>query len=154
MKTGTKIFIGAALFIGGLIALGYKKVSQLQQQLYTIAIAPFAVKNVKIGLKQISFDLDVIVKNNSAMEFYVTGAVIATLSRLEIVYKGKVIGTAQTNLDEVSIPAYGQTILKNIPVVIPTSELVNNITNISDVLQKFTIIGYVDVLGVEYQIGA
>ena len=148
------ILIISVLAIAGAATFGYKKVVELQESFYKIAIAPFWVKNLRIGLKEIKFDLDIVLKNSSSNDFYVTGSVIATLTRLHLIYKGTVIGTANVNLTEIAIPAFGQTIIKDIPITVSTGNLLNNVTSVQDFMKNFSVIGFVDILGTEYQIGS
>jgi hypothetical protein len=148
-----KLAISGGLILLGSILVGYNKVSQLAETFNKIAIAPYGVRNIRIGFNEIKFDLDIILKNNDINDFYVTGSVAATLTRIEILYKGSIIGTAFVNISEIGIPAYSSTILKNIPIVIPTAQIINNLPNLQDIQNNLTIIGYVEVLGSEHQIG-
>jgi hypothetical protein len=151
---GKNILILIGLFIAGAVTLGYQKVTDLQDTFYKLTTAPYFFKNVRVGISEIKFDLDVIFKNPTPNDFYVTGSVFATLNKLHIMYQGKLIGIATLNLTELSIPANGQTVISNIPVTIPTSSVLANVMNLPDVMANFTIVAFVDILGTEYQIGA
>lgn len=151
---GKNILILIGLFIAGSIALGYKKVTDLQDTFFKLTTAPYYFKNVRVGISEIKFDLDVIFKNPTLNDFYVTGSVFATLNKLHIIYQGKVIGIATLDLTELSIPANGQTVISDIPVTIPTASVLANIMNLPDIMANFTIVAFVDILGTEYQLGA
>lgn len=147
------ILIISGLLLAGSVILVKKKVEELQLTFDRMTMSLYLVKNVRIGFKEIKFDLDVLLKNNTVLDFFVTGSAVATLTRLQILYENNIIGMAHVNISEISVPAYQSIVLKNIPIVISTSNFINNLANIENLIKNFEIIGFVDVLGVEYQIG-
>lgn len=147
------ILIVAGLFVAGSFILVKKKVDELQATFDKMTMSLYLARNVRIGLKEIKFDLDIILKNNSNLDFFVSGSAVATLTRLQILYQNNIIGVAHVNISEIALPAYDSIVLKDIPIIISTSNFVNNLSNINNLIKNFEIIGFVNVLGIEYQVG-
>lgn len=111
-------------------------------------VRPFAPDGV------FKFKTDIKLVNMSDEDFSLNAGVLVTLKKLAFIYNGLTVGYANVNISDIEVPAYGQKIVEDIPVVLPTANLLNNIANIPDMIDKFKIIGYVDVLGTEYLIGS
>lgn len=156
---GKKIAIGGVLATG-LALLFFKKVTNLQYAFSKMAIGQYGIpRNIEIHAPfsadgYIRFTTDVALKNNSEEDFNLSGNIIATLTRLAFIYEGTTIGSANVNITEISVPAYGEKIIPNIPVEVSAKNLFSNISNIPAMINKFSIIGYVNVLGTEYMIGS
>ncbi len=148
--------VGIFLGLSALVALAYagKKVTNLAYAFENMEITPYWIKKIKPGLTQTQFELDVLLKNLTDEPFNVTGATLAVLKRIEIVYNRQTIGVAHVNIGEIEIPAFGSKILTSIPTIVSTAAIVNNAQNIQDLMSKSIIVGYIEVAGTEYQIGA
>lgn len=155
MTTGKKILVVAGLVVVGFALLGYKKITELQATFTNMTITPYGLpRKLKPGLRTSSFVMDFIFKNLDAVDFYVTGADIAWLSKIDIVYNNQTIGTANLGIKELSVPAYQSTIIRDVEFEIDTAAIINNLQNLDDILAKSKYIAYVNALGTEYKIGA
>jgi len=155
MTKGTKnglIFTG--LLLGAVLALTYRKASLLSYSFDNMEITPYWADNLKLGLTSSSFSLDVMLRNKSDEPFEVSGGGVAYLKRIEIIYKNQTVGFANVNMDAIAIPAYGNQIIKNIPVQVSNSVIIENLSNPTNLMANINLIGYVDVFGTEFQIGA
>lgn len=159
MTTGKKIGIGLTL-LAGLLLIGYKKITNLQYAFSKMVIGQYGIpKNIEIHAPfssngYISFTTDVALKNNSEEDFNVSGNLVATLNKLAFIYQGTTIGVANVNITDISVRAYDETIIKDIPVTVSAKNLFSNLANIAAMIKTFSIIGYIDVLGTEYIIGS
>lgn len=155
-----KILAGLSVFAIGAILVGYRKATNLKYAFSKMAIGQYGVpKNIQIHAPlspdgYISFTTDVVLKNNSDEDFNLSGNIVATLKRLAFIYEGTTIGIANVNITEISVPAYNEAIITGIPVQVSTKNLFSNISNVTAMIDKFSIVGYVDVLGTEYMIGS
>ena len=158
--TTKNILIIFGLLTGAVLAISYKKISNLQYAYGKIDITPFGLpKNIEIvnpfkpdGYAK--FNIDVSIKNLSDEDFNLSGAGFATLKRLAFIYNGITVGVANVNISEIEVPALDEMIIPNVPVVVSAKNLFGNIANIKDMAAKFSIVGYVEVLGTEYLIGS
>ena len=155
MTTNSKniLIVGGLLFAAAAV-LTYRKVSVTAYSFDNLDITPVWIDNIKPGLTQSSFSLDVMLKNLSEEPFEVSGLGIATLKRIEVILNNQVVGVANVQMEEISIPAFGNQVIYNIPVTVSTAAIVNNSSNIKKLLASINLIGYVEALGSEYQIGA
>lgn len=149
MKTKT-ILITAGIAITGLAILGYKKVTELQATFDKMTLYPVGVRNVKLGWLQTRLDIDVAFKNPTNMDFAVNG-VVATLRRIYVNYKGKVLGVAEVNIDSITIPAYQTLVLKNLTVTVSNTDLLESAISLTEIsLSDLQISAVVDVMGNEF----
>jgi hypothetical protein len=147
-----KILLGSAVAISVLSFLAYRKIKQLQEIFSLIEITPVDFRNLKISTKTIEFDLDIKFTNPTGENFNVKGYV-ATLQRLNFFYSGIYIGTANKVFNELSVPANNQLIVKNIPVVLPTTTILQNATNLIDFdFNKLQVQAVVSIGSTEYYI--
>lgn len=117
-----------------------------------MTIAPAGVRNIKVSLTSITFNLDVALKNPTGQDFAVSGYV-ATLKRIIINYKGQFLGVADVNIDEIGVPKFNTLVIRDLPVVVATSALLQNIMTITSLDYKdLQITAVVEALGTEYTI--
>jgi len=160
MKT-KNILITAGVAIGAIALLGYRKATNLQYVFERMTITPAGVRNVKLTNfgSLIKFELDVKLTNPTSQAFAVNG-MVATLRALQISYKGKHFGDAFVNIDEISIPPYNSLVIKNLPVSVQTTTVLDSLSTISSVNDLMNIININDIkitaiieaLGTEYTI--
>lgn len=153
MKT-KNIIITAGIAVTALALFGYKKVADLQYVFERMTITPSAVRNFKIANfgATIKFDLDVKLTNPTSQAFAVNG-MVATLRALKINYKGKHLGDAFVNIDEISIPPYNFLILKNLPVAVATTTLLDNLSTLTSInVNDLQVTAIIEALGTEYTI--
>lgn len=157
--------IGKKIAIGGLLVLGlglvlFKKVTNLQYAFGKMSIGQYGIpRNIQVHAPfspdgYIRFTTDVALKNNSEEDFNLSGNLIVTLKRLAFIFQGTTIGVANVNITEIAVPAYGEKIISNVEVVVSAKNLLSNISNVLSMIKQFSIVGYVDVFGVEYMIGS
>ena len=163
MKPAVKNFlIIGGLLVTALAVAGAKKLKNLQYAFSMMTISQHGwIDPSKVELIRpfkpdgiMRFKTNVILVNKSLEDFSLNGGYVASLTKLAFIYNGTTIGFANVYINTINVPAVGQTIIENIPVELPTANILNNIANIPDMVNKFKIIGYVDVLGTEYIIGA
>lgn len=149
MKTKT-LLITAGIAIAGIAVLGYKKATDLQATFDKMSLYPVGVRNIKVGWLQTKLDIDVAFKNPTNMDFAVNG-VIATLRRIYVNYKGKVLGVAEVNIDSISIPAYQTLVIKDLTVIASNPDLLQNVIALTSIsLSDLQITAVVDVMGTEF----
>lgn len=149
MKTKT-LLITAGIAIAGIALLGYKKVTDLQATFDRMSLYPVGVRNIKVGWLQTKLDIDVAFKNPTNMDFAVNG-VVATLRRIYVNYKGKVLGVAEVNIDSISIPAYQTLVIKDLTVIASNPDLLQNVIALTSIsLSDLQITAVVDVMGTEF----
>lgn len=155
MKTKTILVTAAAALVGAGI-LAYNKTQRLIAIFDKMTIKPASLpKKIKIGLLEVSFDIDVALSNPTGEDFAVTGGV-ATLRKLAVYYKGQFLAVADTNVQSVSVPSYDKMILHDITVVVPTTQLLavigsQSLSNIS--VNDITVVGTIEVLGTYITVG-
>lgn len=154
------------LIVGGLVLVGYliitaEKLMKMKAIFEKMTLTPFSIpKNIKLikpnsfGIPTtISFDIDVKMENPTGDDFAVSGQ-IATLKKIDISYDGKFIGTANVNIIEISVPNNNSLILHDINVEVAISNALSNISSLMNMdINKITITGVIDVLGVNYNVG-
>lgn len=153
MKKSNVLLIGGAV-VAGLLLIGYQKVQDFTAVFDRMNIYPSGLRNFKIkGLKEITFDLDITLKNNSGTAFSLNGIYLAKLKRVVITRNGEYIATANLNLETIEIPALSSIIIPNVPVVANTAGLVMNLFSSEQIsIDQLGISAIVEVLGREYTI--
>lgn len=151
MKT-KHLLIGGGVAIAALALYGYKKVVDLTATFDAMTIKPSSIRKIKLSWSSLNFNLDVRINNPTAQDFAVNG-LVATLKSIVINYKGKYLGTAVVNIDEIMIPKFSSLVIRDLPIIIENSELLENIWTITDLtINDLTITAVVEVLGSEYTI--
>jgi hypothetical protein len=145
---------GAALVYSSIV--GFKKFEKTKAIFEEMDIEPHAFSKLKIDFdnKRISFNLDVLLRNNTDDDLFVTGSAFAVLKEIDIFYKNNYMATAQVNINEISIPAENQLIVRNIPVMVHAVNLLQNATVFMNFnLNDLGIVGVVEAFGTTYRIG-
>jgi hypothetical protein len=155
MTQGKKILIGAIAVLAIIAIYGYNKAQQMTAVFGKMTIKPNSLpKAIKINLDTISFAIDILLLNPSVDDFAVTGY-IATLTKVKVFYKQKYLGQAAVNIDEISVPAKGQLVLHDIPVLLPLENILSNLTEfLNPNMNDLSFTGIIDVAGNEFEIGA
>lgn len=130
-----KVLAISALVIGGLIAYGSNKASQITGVLSGLKIRVQSIRNIGFDLatQSVRFNVDVQLTNPDSMPLTINSAGAATLTR--IVYhdsQNNLIGESFPDLTSINIPAYQSIIVPNVPTQIPianTGLAVNAIIN-------------------------
>lgn len=150
------VAIIAGLFIAGSALLAINKVKGLASIFDHMTIKPNSFpKQVKTTLTSITFNIDIRISNPTKEPFAVSGY-IATLKRIDVFYKDNFIGSADLLLDEISVPANGHTILRDVRIAVAPAVLLQNIMTLAQQLttsmnlNDLKFIGVIDVLGTEY----
>lgn len=149
------ILIGASLLLVGFAVYGKQKVSQIQAIFDQMTIKPVGFSNVNFSIKAatLSLNLDIKLSNNTVDGLYVTGLSLASLDRLIIYYKGILLGEANVNIGEISIPAYSYIVLNDIPVTVDAINILDQgLALLSFNINDLTIVGEISALGTTYQI--
>lgn len=148
----------------GIIAFGLMasdKIDQLTAIFGQMTIKPNSLpKNIRfsnpnvLGIpKTLSFDIDIILKNPTAEDFAVSGYV-ATLTNVNVYFKGKMLGNAAVNIDEVSVPSNDTMILHDINIKVEALDILQNATAFQNInVNDLTFTGTIDVLGIAYEVG-
>lgn len=148
--TVKKIVIGSAILIGALAFIGWRKVEKLKRIFEQLQIKPTSVRSLKISLTDIRFDVDILFSNPTNEVFDISGYV-ASLVRLNFFYSNNYIGTAKPVVTEITIPAQNQLLFKNIPVVLPTSAILNNLMALTAFdVNKLEVEAVIQIAGKEY----
>lgn len=153
MKPAVKnTIIFGGLLLGAIALFALEKVEKLKRVFEKLLIEPKNIREVKLSLQTISFVTDILLTNPSEESFDVSGYV-ATLSRLNFFYKGKYLGTAKPTLTEINVPANNKLELKNIPVVLSTSSLLQNVSEIyAFSVDNLTVEAVITIAGKDYYI--
>jgi len=161
MTTTKKILIAGGLVLVGYLIITAEKLMKMKAIFEQMTLAPFSLpRNIKFinpnsfGIPTtITFDIDVKMENPTGSDFAVSGQ-IATLKKINLFYDGNFLGIANTNIIEVSVPNHNSMILHNINVEVAISNALNNSAALMNMdINKITITGVIDVLGVNYDIG-
>lgn len=150
--TTKKLLIGAGIFLTGLAVWGYYRAKRLKAVFDAMTIKPVRITNLKVTLTSITFNLDILLQNNTTEDFNVRGY-SASLRRVLIYYKGQFLGQAVANITAISIPKLNQLVIHNLPVQVATVNILSNIMTITELrVEDLTIIAEVEALGRTYMI--
>ena len=108
----------------------------------------------KLGIPQnISFDIDLLIKNAAADEFSVSGLGIATLETVDVFFKKNLIGTANVQLEEIAIPPQSNYVIQNVNFTGNTLSILSN-ANVfqSAKITDFLFISKVKIFDTIYEI--
>lgn len=153
--------LGAGLILTGLLYGTYNRAKELAEIFSHMSISPASLpKNFKLKLTRIDFTIDIKLVNPTADDFAVSGYV-ATLKRVLVYYRGQLIGMANVNIDEISVPRQDTMILHDVPITLSTLDLAQNITALLPQLQNLStstlndlsFTGVIEAMGREYEIG-
>jgi hypothetical protein len=159
--TTKKVLIIGGLFIAGYLIITAEKIMKMKAIFEKMTLKPFSIpKNIKLinpnnyGIPTtISFDIDVKMENPTGDDFAVSGQ-IATLKTINISYDGKFIGTANVSIIEISVPNHNSIILHDVHVEVGISNALSNLSSLMNMdINKTSITGVIDVLGVSYNVG-
>lgn len=164
MKTGTKIILGGALLIGAFALYAKDKIETAIDVFQNVSIKPFSLpKRVKFSEpnalqipQKVNFEIDIAIVNPDFREFSASGFGVIKLSSVSAYFKDALIGTANLNLDEITVPAQSNFVIQNVAMTGNTLSILQNLsafTNIKLSDLKFTAI-IEDVLGNQYEIGS
>nr|WP_322624495.1 hypothetical protein [uncultured Flavobacterium sp.] len=112
-----------AIIIGGLALvaiLGFRAYTKVQE--YTAILSqlrawPSKVKSFQIkALNKIKVVIDLDVQNPTSTAFSVTTGNTATLKKVMVFMGNTFLGTIEVNRSDIEIPAYGTTIIENLPL--------------------------------------
>lgn len=152
MKTSTKIIIGIVAVVAAIAFFGYKKYQKMQSIFEKITIELAGIKDLKITSQFIGFNASVKFTNSSNEDFSFKGYIVS-LKQLNFYYKGKYIGKAIPNLEEIYIPKYNELVVENIPVIIPFGTVFSNLSEITTFNSNYlTSEAVVSVAGYEFLI--
>ncbi|HLF53533.1 hypothetical protein [Flavobacterium sp.] len=106
-----------------------------------------------LGIPQtVSFAIDILLTNPTGEDFAVSGYV-ATLKRVNVFYQGNFLGTANVNIDEVSVLSHNTLILHDIVVEVASGNILTNLSAITNLsMNDLVFTGIIEVLGNEYEI--
>ena len=126
--------------LGGIAAgaayyFGKDKVKGYSQALENLSFNLKSVKNINFdGLGGLSLKADVQIVNPSNLDLSIPGSMI-NIQQIEFFTKsGQLLGTANTNINNIAISAQGTKLLQNIPVQIPISQALGNISELLDIV--------------------
>lgn len=155
------ILIGGAIILIGASFVVKNKIDETLAVFDKIVIKPFSFpKNIKLSNKNnlgvpqtISLSMDLIIQNPVVQEFSVSGLGVATLESVAVLFKNNLIGTANLQLDEITIPAQSNFILKDVNFQGNTLSILSNIEAFSSAkLSDFQFISRVKILDTIYEI--
>lgn len=157
------ILIAGALAIIGLTLLAKEKLDQTMATFGKIGILPNSLpKKIKFSdynaifiPQKIDFNMDILIENPDTESLSVTGLGVAKLREVSIYFKNVLLGKTNVELDEINIPAQGRTILKDVAFTGNTLAIGQNLSAFSNPqLADFKFLGTIEILGVDYEIGA
>lgn len=130
----------------------YKRVQELKEIFLNLNITPVGLKNLKINTTQITFDTDLLIVNTTEKDLNINGY-FAQLVRLNLFYDNKYIGTTKPVVSEIAIPSRNQLLFKNLPVIIPVTNIISAVLNFTNFnLDKLSVEAVFRVGGKEYYI--
>lgn len=150
-----KIAIAAGLLaiVGATYQYGVRKANQLKDIAENMTISVKWISKVIPTLTNISFNLDLELKNNSVYDLSVSGFGMVKLTKIRIFYKNNFLGESFVNLSAITIPNRNSVILKKIPFSVSTKNILANIMTISDIsTSNVTIEATISALGQEFTI--
>jgi len=135
----------------GLAIAGASKVKNLFDTFQQMTAKPNGFpKKIKGTFTSLSFEIGIKIDNPTDQEFSVSG-VIATLTKVIVYYKGRLIGVSQIRISELDVPAFGSTVIPNVPIVVLNSEILRLLPLIDALnLNDLKINVAIEVLGNEY----
>jgi hypothetical protein len=147
-----KIIIGTTVLLGLAAYFAYTKFMQLKAIFDKIEISAVNARSFKFSLTDIRFLVDIKFLNPTADDFEVKGYVIE-LNRLNFFYNGTYLATAKSVFNEINVPRNNELIIQNIPVILPTANLVKNALLLSSFdKNKLTVEAVISAGGNEYLI--
>jgi hypothetical protein len=157
------LLIVGTLTIIGLTLLAKEKIDQTMATFGKIGILPNSLpKQIKfsnpnaIAIPQnISFNMDILIENPDTEDLSVSGFGVAKLREVQIFFKNVLLGTTNLQLNEITIPAKGKTVLKDVAFTGKTLAIGQNIAAFANPkLADFKFLGTIEILGIDYEIGA
>ncbi len=130
MKTSTKVIIGIIAAVGLIGYFGYVKAMKLKAIFEKIEIKLAGIRSVKLSITDIRFTTDIRMINPTAEDFNVNGYIVV-LKRFNFFYKGKYIATTKVSLSQIDIPSQNELVIKDIEVVMPTSTVLANLSDLT-----------------------
>lgn len=151
------IFLGIAATGAGI--LGVVKYNQVKRALERVVPGISALKNVNLNLfgNNAEFTLSVFIRNTTSTDIYING-VIFKITKIIFTDKttGNVLGTAETNITKVSIPAFEKLIIDNITMNVGLTNtatyLLSSGGDTSKLLDSYNINVEVSALGYKFLI--
>ncbi len=143
MSAITKIVAGTVIGAGVIAGINYVRgITRAQAQLQIVP----SIYLHKISLEGLVIRVDALLKNPTKASFKIKYPFI------EIMHSGKLIGSSESVNKNISIPSYGQVMIKDIMITIPTlnffsiiSDLLLSINNNEPVVLNVGVITTVDL---------
>ncbi|MXN90143.1 hypothetical protein GR160_02805 [Flavobacterium sp. Sd200] len=152
MKTKYVVAIGTV----GLVALGiylYNKARQFKKVFDNMRVWPSGIRNIRVQLPYLLFNLDITLQNPTDVPFSITGASLVTLRRVVVYRNGKFLGQAEVNLAGLEIPAFGTTVVRDLPFRFELVNVLDNLINAESLtVNDLTLSAVVEVFGQQYEI--
>lgn len=152
MKT-KNILIASGAIVAVAAWWGYNKIQKLKAVFEQMTVLPSGISGINITLAAIRFKLNFTINNPTAEDFSITTGKMAAIKRIIVYRKGKLLGVAQVDIDNIEIPAYAAIEIKDIELQVAVSSLLDNIMTIQGIsLDEITIACVVSVIGKEFTI--
>lgn len=158
-----KLLIAGTLTLIGLSLLAKEKFNQTYDTFMKIGILPFSLpKQIKFSEnnaifipQKVSFNMDILIENPDTQDLSVSGLGVAKLREIQIYFKNVLLGTTNLELDQITVPAKGSTVLKNVAFTGNTLAIGQNIAAFANPkISDFKFLGTIEILGIDYEIGA
>lgn len=155
------LLIGGAIILIGATLIAKEKIDTAIDVFQKITIKPFSLpKKIVfsnpnlVGIPQdVSFKIDIVIDNPDYREFSATGLGVAKLKNIQMYFKDALIGTADLDLEEITVPAQSQFVLNDVAMTGKTLSILSNLSSFNNAKLtdlKFTAV--IEVLGYEYDI--
>jgi len=152
MKAKT-LLIAAGIVAAGAIIYGIDYVNRMRAVFESMKIYISAITDVSIGFDKLTFKLSFTIHNPTSTGFYLTGAKVAKLKSIQVYRKGQYLGMAEVNIEELELLPNSYFTLTNVPFVIPTQNLLENILNATQFnVEDLTLVAVVNIAGTDYEI--
>ncbi|ESU28404.1 hypothetical protein FLJC2902T_17640 [Flavobacterium limnosediminis JC2902] len=125
MKTVLKV-VGVAALATTLFA--FKKKNDYTKVINEMDFKPDNISNVRLNGPQVLFDLAVRFTNRTDIDFDVFTAGVISLKKIRVFINNTYIGEANSNMTEISIPAYSSIVVQKILVASPMLQVLSELT--------------------------
>lgn len=123
------IVVVLGIAAASLSAFAWKKKKDFSKVIEKLTWDIHDIKNLRFKSGKLLFDMDIAFHNNTPFEFTFDTAGLIYLRRVNVMYKGKLMGVAMSNTTKFDLFPWGNFLVTGVQVEVQLAELISQIVN-------------------------
>lgn len=150
-----KVGLGVFIAVATSYILAKTKINQVKNVASNLSFKIDSIKNINFGLGNIKITVDVMLQNNSNIDFSVDAGTLLSLRKVQFfTLKGIKLGEAEKHINNITLFANNATIIEDVEVTIDTTNLGSVIAEIITGLKPSDLVtkAHLEIFGKPYTV--